>query len=107
VQVSKNRGCVVSELTPRNSHHPPAVDLQEAIPFPIPLECPSRAVRRTTVELNDDALLGPEAVGFEESSARGHVGIPPWSGQVSAVEQERKPFLQHLAGDAPHGGLIR
>jgi hypothetical protein len=105
-QIGENDMRIVAELAPSDSHDPPPIRLQQPIALSVPLERPPGSVRRPPVQLDDQPLLRPKAIDFEEPTAHDHVSVAarPW--QIRALEQFRKPLLQLLASDAAHGGVV-
>jgi hypothetical protein len=56
------------------------------------------------VELDDQALVGPEAVGLKALGADGDPGVEVGAGETVAVEEGDEPFLEGAAGAA--GGFL-
>src|ERR1700690_1468454 len=67
-QISGDRGRFVAQLPPGDSRRPPALDEENPIPLAVPLERSIRPVPPPPVELDDEPLPGPHAVGFEQPS---------------------------------------
>lgn len=92
----------VVQLTPGDANHSPPGGLQSPISFAIGLERRAGPVRLTAVELNDQPLCSPEAVGFDLDAifaiyAQVKQDVELGLGQVGAGEQRREPILQLAA----------
>jgi hypothetical protein len=75
VKVGNHSGGIVAQLPPRNPCHPPPLDEQQPVALSILLKGKVRAMRFPPIELNDQPLLGPEAIDLEESTLNREVRI--------------------------------
>jgi hypothetical protein len=105
-QIGNHSGRVVAKLPPRNAGDSPPVDEQQAVALPILLESQLRAVRFPPIELNDQPLLSPEAIGLEESALNGNRRIPPRARQIGAIKDSMESPLQLSASDPPYRRAI-
>lgn len=76
---------------------PPAGCLETPVSFAVALEGDAGAVSVTTVQLGDDPLLRPEAVGLHFPVAEVEESVELWPGQVRAGEQGREAKLELAA----------
>jgi len=88
------------QLTPGDAEDPPPFGKQHPVAFPILLEGASGSVRRPTIELDDQPLLGPQTVDPKETSTNGEVGVQSWPRQSLGIEEGGEPLLQLLVRDA-------
>jgi hypothetical protein len=75
------------QLPPGNPNHAPPIGEQQPVALPIVLESPIRVVHPSPIQLDDQPLLRPKAVGHEESPGDGDVGIQPRTRQIGPLKR--------------------
>ena len=94
---------VVMELAPRDADDAPPGRGQRAVMGSIGLEGGSRAVGGVAIELGDQPLLMPHAVGLDPLAADSHGDVRGGQWQPQPGEEGEKPILQLAAGGASQG----
>jgi hypothetical protein len=99
LKICNQRGRII-ELSPGDPDDSPASYLESSVPFTVRLERHSCPVCLATVELDDQPLLPPQAIGFNFESIEVQEGVEPGLWQIGTSEQGGEPNLK-LAADPP------
>jgi hypothetical protein len=99
-KVRGDRHRFVSELAPGGPRRPPALGEENPISLPVALERPLRPVNLAAVKLEQEPLLGPQAVRLEEPPTNRQRRVESRPRQTVGVEEGDEPLLEIVAGDS-------